>query len=270
MSRSDTQSKTLLFIPTYNCGPQIGRVLDSLDDDILSHFNAILIVDNGSTDHTIEKAIEGMKRLGSHDSVLIQNTSNYGLGGSIKTALAYASRNDYDYVVTLHGDDQADIRDAMPVLATLSSREADLIVGARFHPYSRRLGYSRTRALGNRVLNTLTSWVFSRPIYDLGAGLNIFRIDFLKSGFYEALPSDLTFDVHLLFTSLARGGRVDFFPISWREEDQQSNARVLRQGLRILLLLGRYLLRTVRPVPSTCDVALRRSHTVLYETAPCR
>ena len=49
-------SKMMLFIPAYNCEKQIIRVLNQLDDEVLSYFEEVLVVNNRSTDDT-EKVV---------------------------------------------------------------------------------------------------------------------------------------------------------------------------------------------------------------------
>ena len=42
---------------------------------------------------------------------------------------------------------------------------------------------------------------------------------------------------HLLFSSIIHGGEIQYFPITWQDEDQVSNAKILKQGLLILQTL---------------------------------
>lgn len=53
-------------------------------------------------------------------------------------------------------------------------------------------------------------------------------------------PNDLTFDAHVLLEACDKKAKIAFVPVTWREEDQQSNAKIIRQGWTILKLLIRY------------------------------
>ena len=81
-----------------------------------------------------------------------------------------------------------------------------------------------------------------KKIDDLIAGLNVFRVSKLDLNQITSFPDDLTFDVHVLLRAIHLNQNIEFFPITWTEVDQVSNAKVVRQALVILGLFTRYLL----------------------------
>jgi glycosyltransferase involved in cell wall biosynthesis len=220
------------------------RVLDQFDDRVQQWVDTVMVVDNRSPDDTLDAAIaRGRERLRTSRFIAWRNDDNYGLGGSHKAAFRYALEQGFDYLVVLHGDDQADIRDLLPQLESGAWRDADCLLGARFMPGSRLHGYSFVRTLGNRVYNALFSIVAGRRIYDLGSGLNLYRLAAFRDFYYKGYPDDLTFNYVMLLGSYHARQRVRFFPISWREEDQVSNVRLFRQAFKVLGLLAGFLLR---------------------------
>ncbi|SEO20867.1 Glycosyltransferase involved in cell wall bisynthesis [Duganella sp. CF517] len=239
--------RILVFIPAYRCAPQIVRVIDQFDERVQRAVDTVMVVDNRSPDNTLQAAVErAATRLTHCNFIAWTNDDNYGLGGSHKAALRYAIEHGFDYLVVLHGDDQADIRDLLPELERGAHLDADCLLGARFMPGSRLLGYSALRTFGNRVYNLLFSLGAGRRIYDLGSGLNLYRLAPLREFYYKGFPDDLTFNYVMLLGSYHAGQRVRFFPISWREDDQVSNVRLFRQAFKVLGLLGAYCLRRGR------------------------
>jgi len=232
--------KVMLFIPAYNCEKQIGRVIGKIDTEVQSYLQEVVVVENRSTDDTLNKAIEATSMLRVKATVM-QNDENYSLGGSVKRALLYAVENGYDYLAVLHGDDQADVRDLLPVFATGLFTKNDLVIGARFHPQSQLEGYSSVRKAGNRVLNMAFAVVSRQRVYDLIAGLNLFRVGFFGDGMYLNFPNNLTFDAHTLLYAFSKKARITYVPVTWREEDQISNAKTVKQAVIILRLLARYV-----------------------------
>ena len=231
--------KNLLVIPTYNCQNQIGRLIEKSATTINSHFEELLIIDNGSTDETLKIATKSLELI--HISVrVLQNCQNISLGGSLKTGFLYATEKNFDYVAILHGDDQAQINDLLPILTQLSEKDIDLAIGARFHPNSKLVGYSKFRKIGNRLLNLYCIICTRTKIDDLIAGLNVFRVSKLDMSEILKFPNNLTFDVHLLLRAINLEHKIQFFPITWTEEDQVSNAKVIRQAMTILGLLTSY------------------------------
>jgi glycosyltransferase involved in cell wall biosynthesis len=235
------KNRVMIFIPVFNCQKQLPRVLSKIDQRFQKHIHEVVIIDNGSADNTIGEAVEASKDIGIKVTIL-RNVQNYSLGGSIKKAFLYALENNYDYMITLHGDDQADIRDFLPILDGGDYANHDIVIGARFHRDSTLQGYSFVRILGNKVLNFVCSAINRRRVDDLIAGINCFKVSFFREKFFLKFPNDLTFDAHVLLYAFNKNARVKYVPITWREEDQISNAKVVKQAVTILKLFGSYVI----------------------------
>jgi len=233
MSAAARDDRILLFVPSYNCAPQIGRVLRQVAGPVASHFAEVLVLDNGSSDGTVDAAIAAA-RLVEAPLTIARNHANYNLGGSHKAAYRYAARGGFTHVVTLHGDDQGDLNDLLPVLNAGDHRRFDACMGARFAKGSRLTNYSVVRILGNRIFNLLFSAASGRWVTDMGSGLNLLSERAFAAGATERLPDDLYYNPYLLLSLFDRGLGVSFFPISWREEDQVSNVRMTSQALHTL------------------------------------
>lgn len=235
-------ARILVFIPAYRCEKQISRVIAQFDDRVQRMIDTVMVVDNLSPDGTLRAAVTAAEETFTKCNFIAwKNSENYGLGGSHKAAFAYAIEHGFDYVVVLHGDDQANIQDLIPLLESEEYLKYTCLLGARFMPNSRLLGYSAFRTFGNKVYNWLFSIVAGHRIYDLGSGLNLYRVDALREAYYHRFPDDLTFNYVMLLASYSRRQNVRFFPISWREEDQVSNVRLFRQAAKVLGLLGGYM-----------------------------
>lgn len=232
----------LLFIPTYNCESQITRVLQTLTSDSCQWFEHILIIDNRSTDETVNACRTALLQHPLKTKItLVRNLVNSGLGGTHKNAFDYAVSEKYDYVTILHGDDQGSISDFQKTLSELDGESYYL--GARFHPESTLLNYSKIRTAGNVLFNFISGLITGRKIHDLGgSGLNTFPVKSLSNLNYRTYSNDLTFHVYLLLDAIRNRQSIRFIPISWREEDQISNAKVFRQGLKLMKILMNYLI----------------------------
>jgi dolichol-phosphate mannosyltransferase len=230
--------RILVFIPCYNCEPQIPRVIRQFDAEVAACVDEILVLDNGSKDGTVQAAQAAAAQQPGVTVLVGRNAANYNLGGSHKSAFAHAVAHGFTHVVVLHGDDQGAIRDLLPVLRAGWHLQYDACLGARFMPGSRLSGYSAFRILGNLVFNALFTLGARRAVWDLGSGLNIFGPAVIQDPKVHRYADDLRFNIYLLLGMFFAGHKTRFFPISWREDDQVSNVKMVSQALNTLKLLG--------------------------------
>ena len=108
----------MIFIPMYNCAPQIPRVLGQITPEYQEQLAEVFVVDNGSTDGGREAAIEAAKAIEGCPVVIVQNNGNYNLGGSHKVAMQRCIEKGYRGMIVFHGDDQGTLADLMDVLPT--------------------------------------------------------------------------------------------------------------------------------------------------------
>lgn len=231
----------LILVPTFNCEAQIPRVLEKLATLDLGKNFQVMMIDNGSMDSTVDVIQQKYSELSSNlpTGTLFVNNENIGLGGSLKTGFLLAIENRFEFVVVLHGDDQANISDLFDYLS-MNSEYFDLLVGSRFLKESNLVGYSRIRWLGNRALNLYGRALTQFKISDLIAGLNMYKVSALGEVNFLTYPDDLTFDAHFLLDSIHTNQKIKYFPISWIESDQTSNAKVVKQAIVILKLFTKF------------------------------
>jgi dolichol-phosphate mannosyltransferase len=229
------KERILAFAPMYNCEQQIPRVIKKFDSKVLPHFSELIIVDNGSQDNSIKNAITACEKLQPKIKCKVfKNRDNLGLGGSHKVAFNYAIDQGFDYLVVIHGDDQGNVQELCEIMESGTYKNYDSLLGARFLKDSNLIGYEKLRILGNITLNKLCSVLIKYPVYDLGSGLNMYDVNFLKSRFYHNFPNSLVFNVSMLFYSIHVKSKFLLFPITWEESDQISNANIFKVGATIL------------------------------------
>jgi glycosyltransferase involved in cell wall biosynthesis len=226
-----------VFVPAYNCSGQINRVLDQLTQPSVQEvIHQVIVVNNRSTDDT--PAVVRRRICARNDKFikLITNDDNYGLGGSHKVAFQYAIQHGFDWVVVLHGDDQGAILDFEKYINSPIECCFDAILGSRFMRGSQVKGYSKIRLLGNYVFNIIYSICLGKKISDLGAGLNMYRTKNLNINEILCFPDNLTFNCVMLCSQIINKQKIKFSPITWREDDQVSNVKLIRQAFQTLLI----------------------------------
>jgi len=219
------KNKYLLAIPAYNCALQISRVLNRISPNLERKLEKIVVINNCSTDNTEEVVLDYLRNKKSSKFHLFRNDENYSLGGSHKVAFLHAQKIGATHTIILHGDDQADAGEVFDLIRTVENGTASTVLGSRFNPNSHLQGYDWKRIAGNKVLNVLFTVMTSKRIEDLGSGLNIFAMQDLEEKRYLNFANRLTFNFELLLDLVDRQVDFSYCPISWREEDQVSNAK---------------------------------------------
>lgn len=228
------KNKILCAVTLYNCENHIVNALTQL----LCYekfFDKIIIVDNCSQDNSVNKALQFIKtHKCSNKFSIFQNYQNYGLGGSHKTIFKFSQDNNFTHVVIFHGDNQGKIFDVIPYLQNPKLlNDYDVLLGSRFMKASAIKGYSKFRVFGNYLFNFIYSIALWKKITDMGSGLNVFNMNKLPKNLLF-MPDDLTFNNCFLINLSVHSKKSYFFPISWIEDGQVSNAKLFSQSLKLL------------------------------------
>jgi glycosyltransferase involved in cell wall biosynthesis len=226
MRKKSERPGIVVIIPSYNCAPQIPRVLAGFDKKLLARVSEVIVVNNQSPDDTVKEALKAAKKIGSRKIKVATNKENVSLGGTHKVGFLYGKKVGADYVAILHGDDQAETKELNNLIDIVEKDPAvDAVLGSRFMKESNLKGYDWKRIWGNKVLNALFSIVMIKPTKDLGSGLNIFKLSALDEKQFINFGDDLAFNYDLLLYLYTSKANIVFAPITWKEEDQVSNAR---------------------------------------------
>lgn len=112
--------KILIALPAYNEEKVIARVID----DVKSFgYQNILVINDGSTDKTglIAK---------SRGAFIVSHFKNSGLGVSLRTAISFSKKNEFDALVTMDSDGQHRAEDIQLFIDKIKSG-CDVVVGSR-------------------------------------------------------------------------------------------------------------------------------------------
>ena len=131
--------KTLVMIPAYNEGENIGKVIA---DVVSLGLDSILVICNGCQDDTAEQAQKA--------SATVIRIPEASIGEAFRLALRYATENDFDYLLRTDADDQFYPENLANIAAVLLRDGADVAVGVR-----KSLGTNPWRQLGCRSLALL-------------------------------------------------------------------------------------------------------------------
>src|SRR5947209_8985141 len=129
MSEVRSVPKVVVVMPAYNAGRTLRLTYEEIPKDTV---NLVILVDDGSTDTTLEVA----RQLGLE--IFVHNR-NYGYGANQKTCYAEALRAGADVVVMVHPDYQYDPRLVPQIIEPILRGEADVVLAHGSRP-ARRCG----------------------------------------------------------------------------------------------------------------------------------
>jgi len=238
---SPIETLTSVVIPAFNESSVVGDLVAALSG--LAPWHEILVVDDGSSDGTADRAAAAGARI-------IRHPYNKGNGAAVKTGIRHATGR---FVLIMDADGQHQPADAVRLVAHLDAY--DLVVGARSGPSQASL----SRRLGNRVLSAIASYLAESPIPDLTSGFRAARHECLTE-FLHLLPNGFSTPTTTTLAFLKAGYSVQFEPIETSQRQGHSKIRVGPDGLRFMLILLKVMtifspLRIFLPVSAACFVA---------------
>ncbi len=180
----------------------------------------IIVVDDGSAPPITE--LDG--------AVILRHPYNIGNGAAIKTGARHASR---DFIVFMDADGQHDPGDIVRLLGKLAEGY-DLVVGARGVDSQASTGRSIANYIYNRFASALTGF----KIADLTSGFRAARTKAFKNFLY-LLPNGFSYPTTSTMAFFRCGYSVAYVPIKAAQRLGKSKIRVLRDGLKFLVIILR-------------------------------
>lgn len=162
--------KLIIQIPCYNEEASIGITLSQLPRTLPGVSKVEwLIVDDGSTDRTVEVARE---HGADH---IIRMTRNRGLAKAFMTGLDCCIKRGADIIVNTDADNQYDARDIPTLIAPILAGEAEIVVGER--PILNTAHWSLTKKLLQKVGSAVVRMASGTDIPDAPSGFRAFTRD---------------------------------------------------------------------------------------------
>lgn len=223
-------------MPAYNAAKTLKITYEEIPHQAVDQ---IILVDDGSTDTTLEIARE--LRL-----TVFMHMRNFGYGGNQKTCYTEALKEGADIVVMLHPDYQYDPTLLPEVIAPIKAGEADVVLGSRFLGKSVLLqGMPWWKFLGNRFLTKLENWTLRLNLSEYHTGYRAFSRRALEEIPFSLNSDKFVFDQEMLVQAAHLGFRIKEVPVPTKYFPEASKASFVDStiyGLSILSLLTRYVL----------------------------
>lgn len=220
-----------VIIPAYNEEARLGATLDRVVSHPRLHGAQVVVVDDGSTDATVEVSESRLRDI-PHAHTL-RSPSNKGKGAAIRKGMVVAGG---DKVIFMDADLATNLDAAAPMLDRLD--EADVVVGSRNLSGSIVTGRSRSRAVMHRAFSGPARQIAGLGVSDPQCGFKGFRREIIGPLFRYSAFDGFSIDVEILLIARKMGLRIDEIPVTWHAV-AGSKVRPLRDPIHMAADLAR-------------------------------
>ena len=224
-----------VLIPLYNEEEFIRELLarvvaaplpDGLDREIV-------IVDDGSTDGSIEAAESFIATCSDVPIRIIRHDANRGKGAAIRTAIQAAAGR---YSIIQDADLEYDPREYPKLLGPLLNGEADIVYGSRFMLVGERRVLYFWHSLANGILTMLCNIAADLNLTDIETCYKAFRTSFARTIPIESNRFGVEPELTIKFAR--RNARIYEVPISYHGRTYEEGKKIgWRDGLQALKVI---------------------------------
>lgn len=215
--------KVIVVMPAYNAAKTLKKTLDDIPKGTA---DKVLLVDDGSSDKTVEIA----KKLGLE---VIIHPQNRGYGANQKTCYTLALSQGADIVVMIHPDYQYDSSLTGELIRPLLQKRFDIMLGSRIRTREEALsgGMPFYKYISNRFLTTLENLILGQNLSEYHTGFRGYTKEILKKIPFHKYSDDFVFDQQILLGSVAANARIGEISVPVRYFDEASSINFKRSAV---------------------------------------
>ncbi|MCG2573863.1 glycosyltransferase family 2 protein [Acinetobacter sp. ME22] len=211
--------KVSVVLPAKNEAAAIGLTIAAIRQ--LTCVDEIVVVNDGSTDQTLQVAEQAGARVVSHPY-------SKGNGAAIKTGARHAQG---EIIIFMDADGQHDPAD-IPRFIEQLEQGYDLVVGARQKGSQASLG----RGFANAFYNKLATYMTEHQVEDLTSGFRAVRAEKFCEFLY-LLPNGFSYPTTSTMAFFRAGYSVTYIPIHAAKRIGKSHIRLFKDGTRFVLII---------------------------------
>jgi glycosyltransferase involved in cell wall biosynthesis len=220
-----------ILMPVYNERETLQRAVeDALGAELPVDARQLVIVDDGSTDGTLEI----LRTTDWPDVVtVVEHDRNRGKGAAIRTALTHATG---DYAAILDADLEYRASDLAPLLEPLLAGEASVVYGTR--SWSSHSAFSFWYVMGNKAVTQATNVLYNCWISDVMTCHKVMRTELFRS--LKLRERGFAIEPEITARVLLAGERIYEVPITYKARSREDGKKLTAlDGFRVLKTLVR-------------------------------
>ncbi|MFW5713145.1 MAG: dolichyl-phosphate beta-glucosyltransferase [Brevefilum sp.] len=216
-----------IIIPAHNEAQRLPPTLRKIDSFLKrqSYAAEVLVVENGSSDATLEVARSFMEQM---PNLRVFTEEERGKGLAVKRGMLEAY-GEYRFLC------DADL--SMPIeqvsrFLPAQVKSCDVAIGSREVKGAQRYDEPPYRHLIGRIFNTMVRWVLLPGLQDTQCGFKCFTDEVAETVFPLQTLGGMSFDAEVLYIARKKGYQIREIPIDW-VFNPDSRVRLLQDSLRM-------------------------------------
>ncbi len=216
----------LACIPAFNVEKTIGKLVK----DCLLHVDEVVVCDDGSTDNTSVAAEK-------NGAEVVRHEKNYGYGAALITLFDKAREKNPDVMITLDADGQH-IPEFIPqLIAPLSYKGTDVVIGSRF--LKNNSNTPKFRKTGIKIITAATNMDGKLKLTDAQSGFRAYS----KNAVQLIHPTEygMSASTEILSKVVNKGLKIVEVPIVISYDSTDSKSKAVPHGIAVLMNVLKYM-----------------------------
>jgi dolichol-phosphate mannosyltransferase len=227
-------NKLSVIIPARNEAANLKDCISEIAKELTHHSidSEILVIDDGSTDNTVDVINKIRKSFPSVE--YIKNDNENGFGRAVRLGLENFSG---DAVAIMMADRSDSPRDLVTYWKCIQGGN-DCVFGSRFIRGGIVYNYPLLKLLANRVVNTMIQFIFRIKCNDVTNAFKMYRREVIE-GCRPFISPHFNLTVEIPLKAIVRGYSWKVEPISWRNRTKGVAKLKLREmGSRYFFIIA--------------------------------
>ena len=227
--------KIAVLIPCYNESKTVEKVVTDFRRVLPDA--TVYVYDNNSTDGTAELAAKA--------GAVVRHEYQQGKGNVMRRMFREIDAEAY---VLVDGDDTYPAEAAPEMVAAVTNRQADMVVGDRLSSTYYTQNKRPFHNFGNDLVRFCTNHLFGGKIKDIMTGYRAFSYQFVKT--YPVLSRGFEIETEMTIHSLNNNLRLYEMPIQYRDRPEGSVSKLdtVGDGIKVMSTIFR-MIREYKPLP---------------------
>ena len=206
------ESDSIVIIPTYNEMENIEKIIRAVFG--LEKSFHILVIDDGSPDHTGDKVEELIEKEFKGSLFCLHRKGKLGLGTAYITGFKWALQQGYEYIFEMDADFSHDPNDLPRLYAACHDEGYDVAIGSRYVSGVNVVNWPIGRVLMSYFASQYVRLVTGFKVHDTTAGFKCYKRRVL-----ETIPLDQVrfkgygFQIEMKFTAYKIGFKIKEVPV---------------------------------------------------------